>query len=483
LGSDRTFLNKIAVDATGDIYACGVLTNGGEPPARIRILKLFGRTGQVLWVSGLSYSANHRAYNECRSLLIDRQGSVIVGANVVVGGYQIVQLVVTKLTAQGETVWSRWLGDFNDNITSSLADTAIDSGGDVFAAGYVNLVDYGNTLLKFSGIDGMESWRRPPFEGFYGTPSSISVDAAGDVVVAGNRVLQKLSGRDGQLVWGYEQPYPIFARSTSVAIDPSGDVFLGDGTSVAKLSGSTGNRIWVSAVPAGKVVLDTHGVPSVLLSDGSGIARLDPLSGREVWGRNQEDDYVVRDLATDRFSNIATAGTSRGAAAGVFSIAKVSGGDGGLLWRRSFPGEFVSSEADAVTIDALGDITAAGSAVQISQDQLYGAYADSVGVVVKVWGRTGDDYPPSPQQVLSALSDAILALKLPVQIERSLIDKVEAAKTLLDSPKGSHDSQATLMLRVLLKRFGAMKGKTLSVSDADELIHLTELSIQVVAGI
>jgi putative pyrroloquinoline-quinone binding quinoprotein len=488
--SDRTLLNKVSIDNRGDVYACGVISLDGDPPGRITIVKLAGQTGQLLWQSGMAGSVNYRAYNECRSLLIDSQGSVLVGANVTVGGYSIIQLVVTKLTGEGRTVWSRWLGDVNDGIRSSLADAAIDSNGDVLALGRVNSFGYGNTLLKLSGIGGIESWHSPPFQGLdYAAPLSMAVDGAGDVVLAGIQyisegagkvILQKLSGRDGRELWRHEQLRPILVRSASVAIDASEDVFLGDTASVAKLSGSTGNPMWVSAVPAGKVVLDPYGVPAILMSDGSGVVKLDPLSGREIWRRNEDNDHSIGDLASDGSANVAMAGSSRGPTGGMFSISKLSGGSGGLLWRKDFPGEFVSSGADAVTVDLSGDVTAAGTAVQRSRDAWGEEYADSLGVVVKVWGRTGSDYPPSSGQILVVLSDAILALHLPLNVERSLIDRIETAKSYLDDADSSNDILAIRSLKILMNRLASMRGRTLAVADADAL---TALALRAIGAI
>jgi hypothetical protein len=491
-GYDATYLDRVITDDRGDVYACGLVTYGGDLPARVTIVKLSGETGQPLWRNVLAGSPNYRSYNECRSVSLDGRGDLLVGAELVVGGYSIVQMVVSKLSGDGQTLWSRSFGDFNDRSRTSLAGTAIDSGGDVFAAGNVNAFGYGSTLLKLSGIGGTESWHVLPFPGqAYVDSVAMAVDSTGDVVLAGrqfvsqgssNVILQKLAGTDGRPLWRYQQFRPILIRSTSVVVDESRDVYLADGTSVAKLSGNDGEAVWLRDVPASKVVLGRDGAPSALLPDGSGIAGLDPSSGREVWRRNEDRDHTLIDLVSDRASNVAVAGISPGPDGAAFSVSKVSGGDGRLLWRRNFPGRFKLSEADAVTVDEQGDVTAVGTGVEVARDAWGEEYLDSEAIVVKVWGRTGADYPPSASQILAALSDSILALHLPLNVERGLIDKIEAAERYLEDADSSNDSLAVRSIRILLSRLTALRGKTLSVSDADGLAALAEQALHAISA-
>src|SRR5262245_13174000 len=65
LASDRTYLNKVAVDMNGDVYSCGVVTSWSA--GIIHVVKLSRNTGQLLWDYLVPSSNNYRSMNECRS--------------------------------------------------------------------------------------------------------------------------------------------------------------------------------------------------------------------------------------------------------------------------------------------------------------------------------------------------------------------------------------------------------------------------------
>jgi hypothetical protein len=181
---DQGTWGSIAVDGTGDVVAGATTTTGG-----FTVAKLAGADGALSWRrDDIGIGGDPRLV---RALAVDASGDVVAG-----GKLGPEQFFVVKL--DGATGADRWQysvsGDAVDRSldrTTDAADSvAIDSAGDVIAAGEIDnrVSNADGFVTKLRGTDGAEQWHRVIKGTETGGPDSFvaAVDVAGDVIAAGN---------------------------------------------------------------------------------------------------------------------------------------------------------------------------------------------------------------------------------------------------------------------------------------------------------
>ena len=229
--------------------------------------------------------------------------------------------------------------------TASRADDVRDIARD--ADGNVVVTD-GERVAKYGRGDGALLWRTRlvPQIDAVNSIGPVTVDAAGDVIVAGivaefatlpDVLVVKLSGRDGSVLWRhrFDGPGRSADYGIDVTTDGAGDVIVGgvshliiEDMLVLKVDGATGVEEWHSVVPGPGVGSD------------QGLA-----------------------VAVDALGDVALAGDSTYGDTGRFAVIKVRGSDGRLLWRGAAGGSDATGQAFAVAFDPAGDVVVAGGLV------------------------------------------------------------------------------------------------------------------------
>jgi hypothetical protein len=243
--------------------------------------------------------------------------------------------------------------------------------------------------LKYSGASGALAWRRDACGAGAANAVAVAIDAAGNVVVAGNSNgtfrLVKYSGASGSPLWEQRAPGGALDIAWGLALDPAGDVFLmgkaaGPSTEVwvAKHRGADGSLAWQQPVDSGAEV-----TPAGIATDGSGnafiignyrnssgdadwnVARLAGSSGAVVWRKIYDSGSpdVATAIAIDRAGDVVVAGISTIAGGTVAKTVKNAGATGRTLWERNFPASgSAASGAHAVAVDASGNVAITGFA-------------------------------------------------------------------------------------------------------------------------
>jgi outer membrane protein assembly factor BamB len=305
---------------------------------------------------------------------------------------------------------------------------ALDALGNVVAAGYLWNADTFADLavIKLSGSTGTELWRAE-INGTgsdWDSASSVAVDAAGDVLVAGalhhagtsgDFAVIKLSGSTGAEIWRFELNGSASDsdEAHAVTVDGAGDViaagFLSNGATdrdfaVIKLSGSTGTEIWRALVDGSAAEAD---LAYSVTSDEAGdviaagtlwnwesdrdftVIKLAGSNGAELWraglGGSEGTQDEAYSVAIDKERDVIAAGYLRNTGtSGDFAVVKLLGSTGAELWRINLDGSASKAdEAQSVTVDASGDVLAAG---YLSN---FGSSWDFV--VAKLSGATGTE--------------------------------------------------------------------------------------------
>jgi hypothetical protein len=415
---------QVVIDPDGDV----IIGRRDIGERAFGVYKLAGATGALLWSARPGFYPKHGPF--VHAIALDPQGNVVIAAGF--GSYSSVcrtDFVVAKLDAKtGTEIWRHTLrgtfvptDDCEDPAFNQAQSIAVDRAGDVLVGG--QLVNEGtpypehrSVVLKLSGSDGAELWRRDrrtiPDPG-----TSIAADTRGDVLSTSTDVsglgssarfvvtVEKRAGGNGRLVWGASVVTDGFDWPTLLALDGPNDVTMaqaahtsvGVSVTVAKIDATSGAVRWRRQLTASLsqlrwrresgLGLEWPLSPLAMGSDAAGnvvlggafqqpghaadtvsdvfVAKLAARNGAELWHYTLDGPAhltdEVRALAIDGGSVIA-AGSWEDATTHADALTLLlDGRSGGKIWRAGSAGRaFAYGSARAVVIDAADDVVAAG---------------------------------------------------------------------------------------------------------------------------
>jgi hypothetical protein len=401
VSSGIDFASAVALDAAGDVVAAGRLE---REPNGFTVLKVAGASGAERWrqiITGNSSS------NFANAVAVDAVGDVVAAGGIATTDREGDFTVVKFDGASGSERWRQQLNGSSPHINSATA-MVVDAAGDVVAAGALTnaKTESDFTVLKLNGANGAERWRQVlngTANGF-DRANAVAVDAAGDVVAAGmisdtgatgGFTVLKLRRHRGTERWRQviHGPVPGFESVNAVVVDTAGDVVAAGLTTystggppnltnftVVKLDKSSGTEHWRQVITgplagaARAVVVDALGhvvavgaITTIGFSQGFTVVKLDGASGAELWryvvtGTASGFSDGASSVAVDAAGDVVAAGalTNTGTQAD-FTVLKVNGSSGVKLWRQTLNGTANGFDrANAVALDAAGDVVAAG---------------------------------------------------------------------------------------------------------------------------
>ena len=437
----------VAVDGGGNVVAAGFTQNVGTGHD-FTVVKFDGVSGVELWrqeINGTRTNSNDQAL----AVAVDAGGDVVAAGftqNVVTGN----DFTVVKFDGvSGAELWRRVINGTALNSNDQALAVTVDSAGNVVAVGSSENISCGEvcsvssdfTVIKFDGVSGAELWRQE----INGTANghdfalAVTVDAAGDVVAAGftqntgtgnDFTVVKFDGVSGVELWRQEINGTANGddQALAVAVDASGNVVAAGSTqnhrfttdfTVFKFDGTSGAELWrqentgtrsfgnnqanaVTVDAAGNVV--AAGVTNEINSncDDFGcvtsftVVKLDGVSGAVLWRRVINSIFgfprfnEALAVAVDGAGNVVAAGFTQECSESSdctqnFTVVKLDGVSGAELWRRVISSAtFRNDQANAVTVDAAGNVVAAGVTVNV------GTSGDFT--VIKLRGEDGGDF-------------------------------------------------------------------------------------------
>jgi hypothetical protein len=296
---------------------------------------------------------------------------------------------------------------------------AFDLVGNPILAGPVRNVEnqFDFTVIKLSKVDGTELWRTSISSG---VAFSIAVDSVGDVfavgTIGGALAVVKLSGATGNQVWHALATGSAGGGTAFAAVvNDSDDVIVagylrnvvtGSNFAVIKLAGATGAEFWRRTIVgnpdssdrAMSLAVDSEGdvVAGGETFVGSKheftVAKVSGATGEVVWRTEVFSDggSVANAVAFDAAGDVIAAGRTFHNESGMdFAVVKLSGATGGELWRRDVDGGANREDyATSMVVDSTGDVTAAGKITQPNPGSEQNAVMQRFGVI-KFSGATG----------------------------------------------------------------------------------------------
>jgi cysteine-rich repeat protein len=411
----------VAVDAGGDVVAAGNLST----PLHVAVGKFSGADGSLLWPQ--LYVLTAELCGTAKAVAIDASGDVVVVGSVCDGNTGFGNAVAVKLSGTtGTELWRRTLNG-SANMDDQANAVAIDGAGNVAVVGweFVTLGEHDVLVAKLSGLDGSDVWPPHVFGGNTNQRdegSSVAIDAAGDILVAGfltqvgfqeDFLVLKVAGATGNELWRRTVNGTSDSSDAAavVVVDTSGDVIAGgrlgdtgagDDFAVVKLAGASGGEIWRRIVNSGNLNDDCRSLAvaangdvlaaGVLTPPGAAavanVIRIDAATGLRLWTHalgtsGVGGPAVTRDAAGDVVAVASVTGPI-GSNAVVFEL---NGSNGSEIWHRAIDGTLVASvdRGVAVTVDGSGDVVVGGLTANVGSNQDL--------TVAKVSGASGGDFP------------------------------------------------------------------------------------------
>lgn len=346
--------------------------------------------GQCVWSTYLGGSGNDRSFG----IAVDSAGNALVTGRTdssgwTAGGYDttfngVTDAFVVKLASSGLPVWSTYVGGSDYDLTWGIAADADDN---VLVTGYTNSAAAGSTEVLITKLtpEGQEAWSRYVGGSGYDRGYGIGADTAGNVFVGGytstasgwiqgGHDLDYGGGNDGfllNLTAGGSDAWSTYLggsgtdRALGIAIDGAGD---------ALVAGVTGSADWVSGgydtshgggtdafvvkivtpriALAGDSQVDEGVTYTLTLGSVTGLSEDAIIEYVVDWGDGKSDTYTTRGQVTHVYSSgpntyeiqvdlVDEEGTH--AAAGTFSVAvDITGSadlNSGLIAHYTFDGD------------------------------------------------------------------------------------------------------------------------------------------------
>jgi hypothetical protein len=213
-----------------------------------------------------------------------------------------------------------------------------------------------SVVIKLDAQTGVELWR---WAADIGSPGTLIVDGAGDVVVAYNQSgIYKLDGATGAVLWGPIGAYRQGYAGHGLAVDGTDDIYYagqdatGTEFEIVKLSGATGAELWREGMCCGsfsEVAIDSAGNAIAAgetydaMTDARDVAVMKySTDGLEVWDQptiiaGGSRGTHTQTLAVDGSADALVAGRLNGTSqVGESIVVKLSGASGAELWRQTW---------------------------------------------------------------------------------------------------------------------------------------------------
>lgn len=389
---------KVVTDAAGNVYVAS--TTQSQSSNDIMLIKYLA-DGTLSWSK--VYNGYGNSTEVPRALAIDVNGDVIVG------GYAFGvsdDFLALKYSPDGTLKWAKQY-DYNDR-EEQVKGMALDAIGNIYLTGPTAKFTGDDFLAMKIGTDGTQIWAKS-FNGVadnMDTPAAIGVDTDGNVYVTGTTISSPYSdiltikySNSGDTVWTniFNSTSNYTDAPTSLAIDANGNVIISGNSSSGQTTSwddilvlkylSDGTQSWKTTWTgpltnqdlAKAMTLDADGNIYVVGSSNTGTwtdyVTLEVLAdGNISWSKTYNGTGAKTDVGLaiqlDNSKNVIVTGNANATNTDYLTIKYDN--DGTQLWTKAYNGTS-NDQPYALAVDASGNIVVTGQSSN-------GSYNDCVTV-------------------------------------------------------------------------------------------------------
>ena len=172
------FIHGIAVDSSGNVYACGSL---GNFPTSIVVVK-YNTSGVYQWHSTLGNASpdDARAYG----MSVDSSNNIYITGTIYNSGAGVWSMFLAKINSSGALQWQRTLTPPGTPAVQPTGyGVTVDSSGNVYTVGFYN--DIWDVILTKHDVSGTLQWQRNLSSSGYEVGHNISLDLNGNICITG----------------------------------------------------------------------------------------------------------------------------------------------------------------------------------------------------------------------------------------------------------------------------------------------------------
>jgi uncharacterized delta-60 repeat protein len=250
---------NVSVDASGNVYVVGWGDSQGAGDNDVFVAK-YNSSGVIQWQLSLGGANNDQG----RGVAVDTSGNVYVAGQTNSQGAGQNDVLIAKYNTSGTIQWQRTLGGSGSDIGRSIS---VDASGNVYVAGQTNSQGAGgdDVLIAKYNTSGTIQWQRTLGGTSFDDAFGISVDAAGDVYVTGRTASQGAGGDDvliakyntsGTIQWQRSLGGSGADTGNAIAIDAKGNLYI---TGKTDSQGAGGNDVLIAKLPASGGLTGTYG--------------------------------------------------------------------------------------------------------------------------------------------------------------------------------------------------------------------------------
>ena len=330
---------RIAVDSSDNICVSATTSSDGAGSGDVYLLK-YNSVGELQWQSTLGGASAEIAY----SIGIDSGDNIVIAGRTQSAGAGSADLLVAKFNSSGVIQWQRVLGGASNDDGLSLA---LDSLDNIYITGNNSSEGVGSVDLltvKYNS-SGTLQWQRILGGVDYDGDSSIAIDSADDVYIAGRTNTQG-EGATSVLIVKYNSSGAIQWQKTlggarsdfanSLALDSADNLYI------------TGR---------------TDSYEALEFRDDLFLAKLDSAGNfvwQEVYGYDGDSDYG-NSITIDSSDNIYIVGQSQlGLASNFSGILLKFNTAGEVQWQRRLTG-LTTLTLRGIAVNSVGDLCIGGT--------------------------------------------------------------------------------------------------------------------------
>jgi Immunoglobulin I-set domain./Beta-propeller repeat. len=393
-------VKSIAIDSSGNIFITGITSTNAVGSSYLAATVAYSGAGVALWTNLCNGAPGNTASGD--SVAVDNAGNVVIGGSFYAGDKRADYLTI-KYSGAGAALWTNRYDGQAAKVSVPMA-VAVDKDGNILVTGYSFVSVLGGTAdyltVKYTPA-GVPVWTN-----LYNGPddrddraNALVVGTNGDVFVTGstfapgstNDYLTIAYSAAGVPLWTnrYGGPGNGDDQALAIALDSNGHVFVtgysysgsGPGNDFATVAysvsgvplwtnryngpGSRDDRANALAVDGSGNVFVTGSSWSTTVSSSADYATIAySAAGAPLWtnrynGPGNKAD-VANAIAVDGAGNVIVTGASQGSGTNDYATIKYSG-SGIPLWTNRYNGPAnLSDVANAVAVDAAGNIFVTG---------------------------------------------------------------------------------------------------------------------------